>query len=136
MRALILPSIAVGLFQVGLVARVTRSSLLSVLSHDYVRTAKAKGLGLTAVIADHALRNAFIPVLTVIGLNVGTLLGGAVVAERIFTRPGLGSLVLDAIAARDYPVIQGVMIISVVFVVVLNLLVDLTYTVIDPRVRA
>lgn len=135
-RALILPSIATGFFQVGLVARITRSSLLSVLSNDYVRTARAKGLAPPAVVGDHALRNALIPVVTVIGLNVGTLLGGAVVAETVFTRPGLGRLILDAIAARDYPVIQGVMIVSVVFVVVLNLFIDLLYGAADPRVRA
>jgi peptide/nickel transport system permease protein len=135
-RSLILPSIATGFFQVGLIARITRSSLLSVLANDYVRTARAKGLGPPAVVAGHALRNALIPVLTVIGLNAGTLLGGAVVAETVFTRPGLGRLILDAIAARDYPVIQGVMIISVVLVVVLNLVTDVLYTVADPRVRA
>jgi peptide/nickel transport system permease protein len=135
-RSLILPSIATGFFQVGLIARITRSSLLSVLANDYVRTARAKGLAPPAVVAGHALRNALIPVLTVIGLNAGTLLGGAVVAETVFTRPGLGRLILDAIAARDYPVIQGVMIISVVLVVVLNLMTDVLYTVADPRVRA
>jgi ABC-type dipeptide/oligopeptide/nickel transport system permease component len=135
-RSLILPSLATGFFQVGLIARITRSSLLSVLANDYVRTARAKGLGPTAVIGSHALRNALIPVLTVIGLNFGTLLGGAVVAETVFTRPGLGRLILDAINARDYPVIQGVMIVSVVLVVLLNLLTDLLYTVADPRVRA
>ncbi|MBV8719678.1 MAG: ABC transporter permease [Chloroflexi bacterium] len=135
-RSLILPSIATGFFQVGLIARITRSSLLSVLANDYVRTARAKGLGPTAVIGSHALRNALIPVLTVVGLNFGTLLGGAVVAETVFTRPGLGRLILDAINARDYPVIQGVMIISVVLVVLLNLATDLLYTVADPRVRA
>jgi ABC-type dipeptide/oligopeptide/nickel transport system permease component len=135
-RALILPSIATGFFQCGLVARITRSSMLSVLSNDYVRTAKAKGLAPPAVIGDHALRNALIPVVTVIGLNLGTLLGGAVVAETVFTRPGLGRLILDAIAARDYPVIQGVMIVSVMFVIVLNLFVDMVYGVADPRVRA
>jgi peptide/nickel transport system permease protein len=135
-RALILPSIATGFFQVGLVARITRSALLSVLANDYVRTARAKGLAPPAVVVKHALRNALIPVLTVIGLNAGTLLGGAVVAETVFTRPGLGRLILDAIAARDYPVIQGVMIVSVVLVVLLNLVTDLLYTVADPRVRA
>jgi peptide/nickel transport system permease protein len=135
-RALILPSIATGFFQVGLVARITRSSLLSILANDYVRTARAKGLAPPAVVGGHALRNALIPIVTVIGLNVGTLLGGAVVAETVFTRPGLGRLILDAIAARDYPVIQGVMIVSVVFVVVLNLFVDLLYGAADPRVRA
>jgi len=135
-RSLILPSIATGFFQVGLVARITRSSLLSVLANDYVRTARAKGLAPPAVIGRHALRNALIPVLTVIGLNAGTLLGGAVVAETVFTRPGLGRLILDAINARDYPVIQGVMIVSVVLVVLLNLVTDLLYTAADPRVRA
>jgi peptide/nickel transport system permease protein len=135
-RSLILPSIATGFFQVGLVARITRSSLLSVLANDYVRTARAKGLAPPAVIGGHALRNALIPVLTVIGLNAGTLLGGAVVAETVFTRPGLGRLILDAINARDYPVIQGVMIVSVVLVVLLNLVTDLLYTAADPRVRA
>jgi ABC-type dipeptide/oligopeptide/nickel transport system permease component len=135
-RSLILPSVATGFFQVGLVARITRSSLLSVLSNDYVRTARAKGLAHPAVILGHALRNALIPVLTVIGLNAGTLLGGAVVAETVFTRPGIGRLILDAIAARDYPVIQGVMIVSVVLVVLLNLVTDVLYTAADPRVRA
>jgi ABC-type dipeptide/oligopeptide/nickel transport system permease component len=135
LRSLILPSLATGFFQVGLVARITRSSLLSVLSNDYVRTARAKGLGPAAVIGSHALRNALIPVLTVIGLNAGTLLGGALVAETVFTRPGLGRLILDAIAARDYPVIQGVMILSVVLVMLLNLVTDLLYTAADPRVR-
>jgi ABC-type dipeptide/oligopeptide/nickel transport system permease component len=136
LKSLILPSVATGFFQVGLVARITRSSLLSVLNNDYVRTARAKGLAPTAVVGKHALRNALIPVITVIGLNAGTLLGGAVVAETVFTRPGLGRLILDAINARDYPVIQGVMIVSVILVVLLNLLTDVLYTVADPRVRA
>ena len=135
-RSLVLPCIATGFFQVGLIARITRSSLLSVLNNDYVRTARAKGLGPNAVVLGHALRNALIPVITVIGLNAGTLLGGAVVAETVFTRPGLGRLILDAIFARDYPVIQGVMIVSVVLVVLLNLMTDLVYTAADPRVRA
>lgn len=135
-RSLILPAIATGFFQVGLIARITRSSLLAVLANDYVRTARAKGLAPAAVIGGHALRNSLIPVLTVIGLNAGTLLGGAVVAETVFTRPGLGRLILDAINARDYPVIQGVMIVSVMVVVLLNLVTDLLYSVADPRVRA
>jgi peptide/nickel transport system permease protein len=135
-RSLILPSIATGFFQVGLIARIARSSLLAVLNNDYVRTARAKGLAPLAVLGAHAMRNALIPVVTVIGLNAGTLLGGAVVAETVFTRPGLGRLILDAIFARDYPVIQGVMILSVVLVVLLNLITDLVYTAVDPRVRA
>jgi peptide/nickel transport system permease protein len=135
LRALILPSIATGFFQVGLVARITRSSLLAVLAQDYIRTARAKGLQRLTVLSRHGLRNALIPVVTVIGLNIGTLLGGAVVAETVFTRPGLGRLVLDAINARDYPVIQGVMIIAVVLTVLLNLFTDVLYRVADPRVR-
>jgi peptide/nickel transport system permease protein len=134
-RSLVLPGIATGFFQVGLIARITRSSLLSVVSNEYVRTARAKGLAPAQVIVGHALRNALIPVITVIGLNAGTLLGGAVVAETVFTRPGLGRLILDAINARDYPVIQGVMIVSVVLVVLLNLLTDLLYGIADPRVH-
>jgi ABC-type dipeptide/oligopeptide/nickel transport system permease component len=134
-RSLVLPGIATGFFQVGLIARITRSSLLSVVSNEYVRTARAKGLAPAQVIVGHALRNALIPVITVIGLNAGTLLGGAVVAETVFTRPGLGRLILDAINARDYPVIQGVMIVSVVLVVLLNLVTDLLYGIADPRVR-
>jgi ABC-type dipeptide/oligopeptide/nickel transport system permease component len=135
LKALVLPSIATGFFQVGLVARITRSSLLSVLAQDYIRTARSKGLQRLTILRRHSLRNALIPVLTVIGLNIGTLLGGAVVAETVFTRPGLGRLVLDAIFARDYPVIQGVMIVAVVLTVLLNLFTDLLYRVADPRVR-
>jgi ABC-type dipeptide/oligopeptide/nickel transport system permease component len=134
-RSLIMPALVTGFFSLGLTARITRSSMLSVLSHDFVRTARAKGLAPAAVIGGHALRSALIPVLTVIGLNAGTLLGGAVVAETVFTRPGLGRLLLDAINARDYPVIQGVMIVSVMVVVLLNLLTDVLYSVADPRVR-
>jgi peptide/nickel transport system permease protein len=136
LRALVLPSIATGLFLAGLVSRISRASVLQVLSQDYVRTARAKGLREHAVLSSHVLKNALIPILTVIGLNVGLLLSGAVVAETVFTRPGIGRLALEAISARDYPVIQGVIIISVVAVVVINLLVDLLYGVVDPRVRA
>jgi ABC-type dipeptide/oligopeptide/nickel transport system permease component len=136
LRALVLPSITTGLFLTGLISRITRSSVLQVLSQDYVRTARAKGLPELAILATHVLRNALIPILTVIGLNVGTLLSGAVIAETVFTRPGIGRLALDAILARDYPVIQAVMIVSVIAVVLINLLVDLLYGVVDPRVRA
>ena len=136
LRALVLPSVATGFFLAGLVSRIARASVLQVLSQDYVRTARAKGLHERTVLWLHVLRNALIPILTVIGLNIGTLLSGAVVAETVFTRPGIGRLALEAILARDYPVIQGVIIISVVAVVLVNLLVDLLYGVIDPRVRA
>ncbi|HEY8477639.1 MAG TPA: ABC transporter permease [Chloroflexota bacterium] len=135
-KALVLPSIATGLFQAGLVTRITRSSLIAVMGQDYVRTARAKGLAPWVVTNRHVLRNGLIPVITIVGLNVGTLFGGTIVVESIFARPGLGRLMLDAISARDYPVIQGIVIVSVVFVVVMNLLIDVLYTAVDPRVRA
>jgi ABC-type dipeptide/oligopeptide/nickel transport system permease component len=136
LRALVLPSITTGLLLTGLVSRISRASVLQVLSQDYVRTARAKGLQDWRVYSAHVLRNALIPILTVIGLNVGTLLSGAVIAETVFSRPGIGRVALEAILARDYPVIQGVVIVSVVAVVLINLLVDLLYGVVDPRVRA
>jgi ABC-type dipeptide/oligopeptide/nickel transport system permease component len=135
LRALVLPSIATGLLLTGLVSRISRASVLQVLSQDYVRTARAKGVPEWGVLSTHVLRNALIPILTVIGLNVGTLLSGAVIAETVFSRPGIGRVALEAILARDYPVIQGVVIVSVIAVVSINLLVDLLYGVIDPRVR-
>src|SRR3989442_333016 len=110
LRALVLPSIATGLFLAGVVSRIARASVLQMLGQDYARTARAKGLAEAAVIGRHVLRNTIIPILTVIGLNVGTLLSGAVVAETVFTRPGIGRLALEAILARDYPVIQGVVL--------------------------
>ena len=136
LRALVLPSIATGFFLAGVVSRITRASILQMLGQDFARTARAKGLGETAVVGRHVLRNAIIPILTVIGLNVGTLLSGAIVVETVFTRPGIGRLALDAILARDYPVIQGVVLISSFTVLLLNLVVDLLYGLADPRVRA
>jgi ABC-type dipeptide/oligopeptide/nickel transport system permease component len=136
LRALVLPSIATGFFLAGVVSRITRASVLQMLGQDYARTARAKGLGEAVVVGRHVLRNAIIPILTVIGLNIGTLLSGAVVAETVFTRPGIGRLALDAILARDYPVIQGVILISSFTVLLLNLVVDLLYGLADPRVRA
>jgi ABC-type dipeptide/oligopeptide/nickel transport system permease component len=136
LRALVLPSIATGFFLAGVVSRITRASILQMLGQDFARTARAKGLGEAAVVGRHVLRNAIIPILTVIGLNVGTLLSGAIVVETVFTRPGIGRLALDAILARDYPVIQGVVLISSFAVLLLNLMVDLLYGLADPRVRA
>jgi ABC-type dipeptide/oligopeptide/nickel transport system permease component len=136
LSALVLPAIATGFFLAGIVSRITRASILQMLGQDFARTARAKGLGERAVVGRHVLRNAIIPILTVIGLNVGTLLSGAVVAETVFTRPGIGRLALDAILARDYPVIQGVVLVSSFAVLLLNLLVDLLYGLADPRVRA
>jgi peptide/nickel transport system permease protein len=134
-RSLILPSIATGFFQVGLVARITRSSLLSVLANDYVRTARAKGLTETVVLVRHVLRNASVPIATVVGLGIALLIGGVVVTESVYSIPGLGRLVVDAVLARDYPTIQAVVLVFSVVYVVINLLVDLTYTVLDPRIR-
>lgn len=136
LRALVLPSVATGFFLAGVVSRITRASMLQMLSEDYARTARAKGLPEAVVVGRHVLRNAVIPILTVIGLNIGTLLSGAVVAETVFTRPGIGRLALEAILARDYPVIQGVILVSVFALVVLNLVIDVLYGLADPRVRA
>lgn len=136
LRALVLPSIATGFFLAGVVSRITRASILQMLGQDFARTARAKGLGESSVVGRHVLRNAIIPILTVIGLNIGTLLSGAIVAETVFTRPGMGRLALDAILARDYPVIQGVILVSSFAVLLLNLVVDLLYGLADPRVRA
>ena len=136
LRALVLPAIATGFFLAGVLSRITRASILQMLGQDFARTARAKGLGESAVVGRHVLRNAIIPILTVIGLNVGTLLSGAIVAETVFTRPGIGRLALDAILARDYPVIQGVVLVSSFAVLLLNLVIDLLYGLADPRVRA
>jgi peptide/nickel transport system permease protein len=134
-RHLILPAITLAAFPTALVARLTRSSMLEILSRDFIRTGRAKGLAERAVILRHALRNAAIPVLTVIGLQIGTLLGGAVITESVFAWPGMGKLVVDAIFFRDFPVVQTVLILSATVFVVINLAVDLLYTLIDPRIR-
>ncbi|GAA5512106.1 dipeptide transport system permease protein DppB [Deinococcus carri] len=135
LRHLILPAIALGSIPLAIIARITRSSLLEVLGQDYVRTARAKGLGGRAVTLKHALRNALLPVVTVIGLQAGALLGGAVLTETIFSWPGLGSWLYDAISQRDYPVIQGGVIFAALVVSVANLLVDLSYAMLDPRIQ-
>ena len=132
---LILPSIALGTIPLAVIARMTRSSMLEVLREDYVRAARAKGLSRWRVVVVHALRNALIPVITVIGLQVGLLLSGAVLTETTFTWNGMGQLLSDGVINKDYPVIQGgVMFLAVVFVVI-NLIVDVLYAVIDPRIR-
>ncbi len=134
-RHLILPAVTLAAFPTALVARLTRSSMLEILGRDYIRTGRAKGLAERAVVLRHALRNAAIPVLTVLGLQIGTLLGGAVITESVFAWPGMGKLVVDAIFFRDFPVVQTVLIFSATIFVLINLLVDLLYTVIDPRIR-
>jgi dipeptide transport system permease protein len=134
-RHLILPTIVLGTVPLAIIARMTRSSMLEVLEEDYVRTARAKGLSPYRVIGIHALRNALIPVVTVIGLSVGSLLAGAVLTETIFSWPGVGKWLIESINRRDYPALQGgIMLISSI-VIVVNLLVDLTYGLINPRIR-
>jgi ABC-type dipeptide/oligopeptide/nickel transport system permease component len=132
---IVLPAITLGLLSVGLIARMTRSSLLEVLAQDYVRTARAKGVPPARVVLAHALRNALVPILTAIGLQLGALLGGAVLTESVFGWPGVGRLLLDSIFSRDYPMVQGLVLLFAVTYIVVNLLVDLLYAVVDPRVR-
>jgi peptide/nickel transport system permease protein len=135
LQGLVLPTVALGLIYVALLARITRATMLDVLSQDYVRTAKAKGVGQRAVLFVHALKNAAVPIVTVIGNGVALLIGGAVVTESVFAIPGLGRLTVDAILRRDYPIIQGVVLLFSVTYVLVNLIVDLLYTVFDPRIR-
>ena len=134
-KGMLLPAFALGFSAAGLLARLVRSSMLDVLREDYVRTAFAKGLPEQLVIVRHALRNALIPALTIIGISLGALLGGAVVTETVFTIPGMGRLVVQSIARRDYPVIQGAIIAIAMTYVLVNLVVDVLYVYIDPRVR-
>jgi peptide/nickel transport system permease protein len=133
--SIILPAITLALFSMGLVARQTRSAMLEVLGQDFVRTARAKGAPRSAVLIRHALRNALLPVVTTIGLQFGTLLGGAVLTETVFAWPGVGRLLVDSIGSRDYPVVQGVVLLLSVTFIVINLLTDLIYAYVDPRIR-
>jgi peptide/nickel transport system permease protein len=135
LRFLILPSAALGTYLAALLTRLTRSSMLEVLGQDYVRTARAKGVRGSVVLARHALRNALIPIVTVIGINVGILLGGSAVIETVFVLPGVGQLVVRSLYNRDLPVIQGLILYVAVIYVLVNLLVDVVYTVLDPRLR-
>jgi peptide/nickel transport system permease protein len=134
-KHLILPGIALGTIPLAIVVRMTRSSMLEVLGQDYVRTARAKGLEERMVVNKHALRNALLPVVTVVGLSFGTLLSGAVLTETVFSWPGIGRWVFDAIAARDYPIIQGGVIFVALIFVLVNALVDFSYAFIDPRIQ-
>ncbi|MDK4741584.1 ABC transporter permease [Rhizobium sp. CNPSo 3464] len=135
LRNLILPAMALSCVYIALIARITRTSMIDVLSQDYIRTARAKGLGAAPVLFLHALKNASVPVVTVIGLGIAMLIGGAVVTETVFAIPGVGRLVVDAILRRDYPVIQGVVLLFSMGYVLINLGIDLLYTLLDPRVR-
>lgn len=133
---LVLPSIVLGTIPLAVIARQTRSAMLEVLGEDFVRTARAKGLSRFRVVSVHALRNALIPVVTTIGLQVGVLLAGAILTETIFSWPGIGKWMVDSVFKRDYPVVQGGLLLVAVIIMVVNLIVDLLYGLINPRVRA
>jgi ABC-type dipeptide/oligopeptide/nickel transport system permease component len=130
----VLPAVTLAAYSVASLARMTRSSLLEVLSEDYVRTARAKGLAYWKVVVDHGLRNALIPIITVFGMQVGQLMGGAILTETVFAWPGLGRLMVGAILGRDYPLLQGTILVFAGAYILVNLIVDLSYGVIDPRV--
>ncbi|TMQ18572.1 MAG: ABC transporter permease [Candidatus Rokuibacteriota bacterium] len=132
---LILPSVTLAVVFVALIARITRASVLEVLNADYVRTARAKGLSELPVMVRHVLRNAAVPIVTVIGVGIAVLIGGVVVTESVYSIPGLGRLTVDAVLARDYPTVQAVILVFSVVYVLINLLVDLSYTFLDPRIR-
>jgi peptide/nickel transport system permease protein len=132
---LVLPAFTLATVPVAIVARITRSAMLEVLNQDYVRTARAKGMAEAVVILRHALRNAFLPVVTVLGLNLGLLLGGAVLTETIFSWPGLGRYVVDSLMARDYAAVQGCILVFAALMAFINLIVDLVYVLLDPRIR-
>ncbi|MEI6162439.1 MAG: ABC transporter permease [Roseococcus sp.] len=135
MENLILPAVALGGVYIALIARITRATMLEVLSQDYIRTARAKGAGQRSILFLHALKNAAVPIVTIIGIGIALLIGGAVVTESVFAIPGLGRLTVDAILRRDYPVIQGVVLLFSFVYVLINLLIDLLYTLFDPRIR-
>ncbi|MGH6890942.1 MAG: ABC transporter permease subunit [Dongiaceae bacterium] len=132
---LILPTIVLGTVPLAVIARMTRSAMLEVLGEDYIRTARAKGLGVYRVVAIHALRNALVPVVTVIGLQVGTLMGGAILTESVFSWPGIGKWLVESIGRRDYPALQGGVLVIAALVMAINLAVDLLYGVLNPRIR-
>ena len=135
LRGIVLPVTALGLVYGALIARITRAAMLDVLAQDYIRTAEAKGLATDKVLLGHALKNAAVPIVTIIGIGVALLIGGSIVTETVFAIPGLGRLVVDAILKRDYPIIQGMVLLFSGIYVLINLLVDLSYTVLDPRIR-
>ena len=135
LASLIMPAVSLGFFSMARIARVTRSSMISVLGKDYIRTAKSKGLTDSRVIIRHAFKNAAIPIITLVGMELGTLLGGAVITETIFAWPGVGQLAIQAIYNRDFPVVQAAVINLAVIFVLINLIVDILYTYLDPRVR-
>lgn len=135
LRNLVLPSLALGMAYVALIARITRTTMLEVLAEDYIRTGKAKGVAGRPLLLRHALKNAAVPIVTVVGIGIALLIGGVVITETVFNIPGIGRLVVDAISRRDYPIVQGVIMLFSGIYVLVNLLVDLSYTFFDPRIR-
>jgi len=135
LRSILLPSGALSTFYMALIARITRASVLEVLGEDYIRTAKAKGLAAINVLFGHALKNAAVPIVTIIGIGLTLLIGGVVITESVFAIPGVGRLTVDAILRRDYPIIQGVILVSSAAYVLVNLMIDIVYTFLDPRIR-
>ena len=135
LKSLMLPALSLAVVQAAILARITRSSVLEVLREDFVRTARAKGLGESVVLVKHVLRNALVPVVTVLGLTLALMIGGTVVTETVFNLPGVGNLVVRAVLRRDYPVIQGTLLVIAAIYVFINLAIDLLYTVVDPRIR-
>lgn len=135
LRSITLPSVALALLYSALIARITRASVLEVLTEDYIRTARAKGLASSVVLMRHALKNAAVPIVTIIGIGIALLIGGVVVTESVFNIPGLGRLTVDSILRRDYPIIQGIILLFAGVYVFINLLVDIAYTFLDPRIR-
>jgi peptide/nickel transport system permease protein len=134
-KYVIMPAIALGTGMMGLIMRVTRSSVLEIMDEDYVRTARAKGLGERTVLWRHVLRNAFVPIITVVGLELGTLLSGSIIVETVFAWPGSGSLLIAAIQSRDYPLITGTVLTYTIAFVAINFMIDILYALIDPRIR-
>ena len=134
-KHLILPAMALGTIPMAIIARMTRSSMLEVLGQDYIRTARAKGLRQRVVVMKHAFRNALLPLVTVIGLSLGGLLGGAVLTETVFNLSGVGRILYEAITARDYGIVQAFTVVIAIFFVMLNLIVDISYAYLDPRIR-
>jgi peptide/nickel transport system permease protein len=135
LKSLTLPVITLGTSGAAVIMRLTRSSLLEVIAQDYVRTARAKGLAERAILWRHGMRNALIPVITVAGLELGSLIGGAFIVEQIFSLPGMGKLAVDAIYSRDYPIVQGVVLLTTISFLVANFVVDMAYGILDPRIR-
>ena len=134
-QSLILPSVALGITYMALIARITRASMLEVLQQDYIRTANAKGLATDRVLLLHALKNAAVPIVTVIGIGIALLISGVVITETVFNIPGLGRLTVDAVLKRDYPIVQGLILVFAAAKVLVNLLIDISYAFLDPRIR-